>query len=64
MKFRNTDEGCDKVSQFGSKCIKYIGNITKKTIATFEYTRKSDEEAAEQAIPELDPSIKALPFQA
>lgn len=44
MKFRNTDPEVDKVTENGSKCVKFIGNATKKTVATFEYTNKTDEE--------------------
>jgi hypothetical protein len=29
MKFRNLDPSSDKIDENGSKCIKYIGNITK-----------------------------------
>lgn len=44
MKFRNTDPDVDKVTENGSKCVKFVGNATKKTLATFEYTNKTDEE--------------------
>ncbi|KAL4491824.1 hypothetical protein ABPG72_006079 [Tetrahymena utriculariae] len=63
MKFRNTDPDVDKVSDNGSKCIKFIGNATKKTLATFEYTNKTDEEVIQQKLEDNTENIKELPFQ-
>lgn len=47
MKFRNTDANVDKVTDNNSKCIKFVGNATKRTVSTFEYTNKTDEEIIE-----------------
>ncbi|EAS02966.1 Sec23/Sec24 trunk domain protein (macronuclear) [Tetrahymena thermophila SB210] len=63
MKFRNTDPDVDKVTENGSKCVKFVGNATKKTLATFEYTNKTDEEVIQQKLEDNTENIKELPFQ-
>lgn len=62
MKFRNTDANVDKVTDNNSKCIKFVGNATKRTVSTFEYTNKTDEEIIEQKINNVDEKITELPF--
>lgn len=57
MKFRNADPNVDKVSDNGSKCVKLIGNATKKTVATFEYTNKTDEEMKQEKLEDIDEKL-------
>ncbi|EGR32285.1 type A Von Willebrand factor domain protein [Ichthyophthirius multifiliis] len=50
MKFRNLDEQNDILERNGSVCIKQMGNVTLKTVQTFEYMSKSDEELQQEKL--------------